>query len=85
MTTNLEDVLRATVSELLSLENPSAKILSMKYTAVNDKSAGENYVHYLILVALAKEIGTNDPLADSNLLGVCENREKLKRALTAYL
>ncbi len=81
--------LTSLVSEILQKISKSSlltdAILAMKYTASPNAQDPVRAAEYCVLYALAQEIGTNDPLSDTNLRGICQKPEKFREAMAKLL
>jgi hypothetical protein len=81
----IDSELRQLVFQLLSSETPGDDLIRMRLNAKPDGDNPTAIANYLVLVALAKLIGTQDPMAEANLRGVAEKRGAFEDALRSLL
>jgi hypothetical protein len=81
MTHSTLKALTERVAELLASKTPGEDLIRMRLHA---RPGGDNataVANYQILLALARHIGTQDPMSEANLKGITEKRDEFEAVL----
>jgi hypothetical protein len=79
--TEFQTLLGARIKSLLQNPNPENELIRMRLTARPDGTNVDALVDFHILCAVARHIGTNDPLSEANLRGICKKRKEFESIL----